>query len=103
MFRLIVALVLSFSLTTAFAKKKEAPAAAEAAATSEATAPAKSAAKAKKKVEKATEAASPAKKEASPAQLAHRAKMKACNKDAKTQGLKGDARKAFMKDCLKKA
>ena len=27
-------------------------------------------------------------------------KMKECNASAKTQDLKGDARKAFMKDCL---
>ncbi|MDD2721597.1 MAG: PsiF family protein [Gallionella sp.] len=29
-------------------------------------------------------------------------KMKTCNAEAKTQALKGDARKTFMKDCLKK-
>lgn len=29
-------------------------------------------------------------------------KMKTCNADAKTKALKGDERKAFMKDCLKK-
>ena len=28
-------------------------------------------------------------------------KMKACSTEAKTQGLKGDARKAHMKTCLK--
>jgi len=28
-------------------------------------------------------------------------KMKACNAEAATKGLKGDARKAFMSDCLK--
>lgn len=27
-------------------------------------------------------------------------KMKSCNADAATKALKGDARKAFMKDCL---
>ncbi|HWU82626.1 MAG TPA: PsiF family protein [Methylophilaceae bacterium] len=27
-------------------------------------------------------------------------KMKTCNADASTKGLKGDERKAFMKDCL---
>jgi len=27
-------------------------------------------------------------------------KMKSCNADAKTKALKGDERKAFMKDCL---
>ncbi|MFC7420372.1 PsiF family protein [Iodobacter arcticus] len=30
-------------------------------------------------------------------------KMAACNKDAGTQSLKGDARKAFMSTCLKAA
>jgi hypothetical protein len=38
------------------------------------------------------------------AQAAHensqQAKMTACNADAKTKGLKGDERKAFMKSCL---
>ncbi len=29
-------------------------------------------------------------------------KMKVCNADAKEQALKGDERKAFMKNCLKK-
>lgn len=29
-------------------------------------------------------------------------KMKACNKDAKDKALKGDERKKFMSDCLKK-
>ena len=29
-------------------------------------------------------------------------KMKGCNKEAKTTGLKGDERKAFMSRCLKK-
>ena len=29
-------------------------------------------------------------------------KMKACNKDAKEKALKGDERKKFMSDCLKK-
>ena len=28
-------------------------------------------------------------------------KMKTCNADAKTQALKGDARKSFMSECLK--
>jgi len=40
------------------------------------------------------------KKEASPAQKAHRARMSECSKDAKQQGLKGDERKAFMRQCL---
>jgi hypothetical protein len=29
-------------------------------------------------------------------------KMKTCNADAATKALKGDERKAFMSDCLKK-
>ena len=33
-------------------------------------------------------------------QLAQRAKMKNCNVEAKSQSLKGDERKAFMKTCL---
>jgi hypothetical protein len=41
------------------------------------------------------------KKQPSEAQLAQREKMKTCNADAKAKGLKGDARKAFMSDCLK--
>ncbi|MDR1351179.1 MAG: PsiF family protein [Zoogloeaceae bacterium] len=40
------------------------------------------------------------KKEPTPAQKAQREKMKTCNQEAKTQALKGDARKAFMKECL---
>lgn len=31
---------------------------------------------------------------------AQQSKMKTCNADAKTKDLKGDERKAFMKDCL---
>jgi hypothetical protein len=31
---------------------------------------------------------------------AQQSKMKTCNADAKSQDLKGDERKAFMKDCL---
>ena len=42
----------------------------------------------------------PTKKPPSEKQLAQRAKMKNCNAEAKTQGLKGDDRKAFMKTCL---
>jgi hypothetical protein len=30
-------------------------------------------------------------------------KMKSCNADAKTKDLKGDARKTFMSNCLKKS
>jgi hypothetical protein len=40
------------------------------------------------------------KKEPTPAQKAQREKMKTCNQEAKAQSLKGDARKAFMKQCL---
>ena len=41
--------------------------------------------------------ASPA---ASNKQLAQQEKMKTCNAEAKTKALKGDERKAFMKECL---
>lgn len=34
------------------------------------------------------------------APTAQQGKMKTCNADAKTQALKGDERKAFMKSCL---
>ncbi len=34
------------------------------------------------------------------AETAQQGKMAACNADAKTQDLKGDARKDFMKSCL---
>ncbi|MDD1955121.1 MULTISPECIES: PsiF family protein [Pseudomonas] len=37
------------------------------------------------------------------AATAQQEKMKTCNADATTQALKGDARKAFMSTCLKKA
>jgi hypothetical protein len=43
-----------------------------------------------------------AKKAATPAQLAQREKMKVCSAEAKKQELKGDDRKKFMSDCLKK-
>lgn len=33
---------------------------------------------------------------------AQQSKMKTCNANAKTQGLKGDERKKFMKECLSK-
>ncbi len=46
-------------------------------------------------------AAETPKKEPSEKQKAQRAKMKACNKDAKEKGLKGKDRKQFMSDCLK--
>jgi len=35
------------------------------------------------------------------ARSAQQEKMKTCNADATAKGLKGDARKAFMSDCLK--
>jgi hypothetical protein len=35
-------------------------------------------------------------------QTAQQAKKKSCSHEAKTQGLKGDARKQFMQSCLKK-
>jgi len=38
----------------------------------------------------------------SEAQAAQQEKMKACNAEAAAKGLMGDARKAFMSDCLKK-
>lgn len=37
------------------------------------------------------------------AATAQQEKMKTCNADATSQALKGDARKAFMSTCLKKA
>jgi len=45
-----------------------------------------------------TMAGAPATPAASPTQ---QGKMKACNADAKTRGLKGDERKKFMSACLK--
>lgn len=48
----------------------------------------------------ASQASDSGKKAPSPAQLAHQEKMKTCNKEAKANALKGDARKAFMKSCL---
>ncbi|MMZ70847.1 Phosphate starvation-inducible protein PsiF precursor [compost metagenome] len=47
---------------------------------------------------KATPAANGAGKALTPQQE----KMKTCNADAATKALKGDERKAFMSDCLKK-
>jgi len=45
--------------------------------------------------------AAPAAAAAEPKKLtAQQEKMKTCNADAKTKGLKGDDRKAFMKTCL---
>ncbi len=40
------------------------------------------------------------KKAPSPAQQAQQEKMKSCNADAGTKGLKGDDRKKFMSECL---
>jgi hypothetical protein len=47
-------------------------------------------------------AADPGKKAASPKQQAQYEKMRVCNAEAKAKGLKGDERKAFMSECLKK-
>lgn len=49
----------------------------------------------------AAAAATPAKPVVSAASSAQQDKMKACNADAKTKGLKGDERKKFMGACLK--
>ena len=46
-------------------------------------------------------AAAPATPAAPTASSAQQDKMKACNADAKTKGLKGDERKKFMSACLK--
>jgi hypothetical protein len=43
------------------------------------------------------------KKEPSEAQKAQQEKMKFCNAEAKEKALKGDERKQFMSNCLKKA
>jgi hypothetical protein len=43
-----------------------------------------------------------AKKEPTEKQKAQQDKMKGCNKDAGEKKMKGDERKAFMKDCLSK-
>ena len=42
-------------------------------------------------------------KKPSDKQLAQQQRMKDCNAQAKTQSLKGDARKTFMSTCLKKS
>ncbi len=47
-------------------------------------------------------AAAPAGAAPAAASGTQQSKMKTCNADAKTKALKGDERKAFMKDCLKK-
>jgi hypothetical protein len=48
-------------------------------------------------------AGKPAKKEPSPAQKAQREKMRTCNAEASKNELKGDERKKFMSECLKKS
>lgn len=48
-----------------------------------------------------SDAATPAKPATPAASSAQQDKMKACNADAKTKGLKGDERKKFMSACLK--
>lgn len=50
------------------------------------------------RAEKVDEAAST---DAVDAKASRKGKIKACNADAKAQGLSGDERKAFMVDCLK--
>ncbi|MBN1364956.1 MAG: hypothetical protein JW976_09155 [Syntrophaceae bacterium] len=47
------------------------------------------------------QAANPGAKAPSPAQQAHREKMKSCNAEAKAKALKGEERKKFMSKCLK--
>jgi hypothetical protein len=44
----------------------------------------------------------PVKRTPSPAQKAQQEKMKTCNAEAKEKALKGDERKKFMSECLKK-
>ena len=44
-----------------------------------------------------------AKKEPSEKQKAQQDKMRSCSKDAKDKKMKGDERKVFMKECMKKA
>ena len=44
-----------------------------------------------------------AKKEPTEKQKAQQDKMRSCSKEAKEKGMKGDERKTFMKDCMKKA
>ncbi len=48
-----------------------------------------------------SDAATPAKPATPAAVSTQQDKMKACNADAKTKGLKGDERKKFMSACLK--
>ena len=51
--------------------------------------------------EKMEKAGTAEKGEKSEKLTAQQEKMKSCNADAKAKALKGDERKAFMKDCLK--
>jgi len=51
---------------------------------------------------KPPKAADKAKKEPTEKQKAQQDKMKACSTQAKDKNMKGDERKAFMKDCMKK-
>ncbi|MNR62692.1 Phosphate starvation-inducible protein PsiF precursor [compost metagenome] len=46
--------------------------------------------------------AAPAANDAGKVLTPQQEKMKTCNADAATKALKGDERKAFMSDCLKK-
>ena len=41
-------------------------------------------------------------RESSPAQQAQQQRMRSCNADARTRDLRGDPRKAFMRDCLRR-
>ncbi|HYD76697.1 PsiF family protein [Ramlibacter sp.] len=49
----------------------------------------------------AAQAAGP-KEKASPAAAGQQSRMKDCNAEARSKALKGDERKAFMSECLKK-
>ena len=51
----------------------------------------------------AVAASKSAKKEPTEKQKAQQDKMRACSKEAKDKGMKGDQRKTFMSDCMKKA
>lgn len=62
----------------------------------------KSAVEKKVSEKKAPEKQVSEKREPSPAQKAQQEKMRTCNADARKQELKGDERKKFMSNCLKK-
>ena len=79
--------------------KKDYTLKADAAAKPEAKAEAKPEAKPTAKTEAKTEAKPAASAVAAP--VTQQEKMKSCNADAATKGLKGDERRAFMKTCLK--